>query len=165
MKKIIQEYPKYPKISILDLGCGKDSPIKDISHKYSLGIDLYEPYLKESKKKRLHTHYLKQDIRKIKIKELLEKNKGKKYDIVLLLGVIEHLEKKEGKILLSKIERLGRLKIICTPNAFQQQSEILEEETELQKHRSSWKVEDFKKRGYDVSGVAGFKLLHFLKGY
>src|SRR3989344_2374671 len=40
--------------SVLDLGCGADSPLqycRNIS--YSLGVDIYEPYLKQSRMKKI----------------------------------------------------------------------------------------------------------------
>jgi hypothetical protein len=56
--------------SVLDLGCGPDSPIKGIANiKYSIGVEAYEPYLKISKSKHIHTTYINDDINRVNFEE------------------------------------------------------------------------------------------------
>lgn len=48
-------------------------------------------------------------------------------------------------------ERVGREKLILTtPNGFWPQGSLMGAESEV--HRSTWNVEDFKKRGYTIHG-------------
>ena len=103
-RKIIQSHPKYPKITILDLGCGKDSPIKDISCSFSVGVDIDKNYLGESKERETHSEYIEMDLTNLNIKELLKLNQNKKYDVVLFWGVIEHIKKRDGWKILKQME-------------------------------------------------------------
>ncbi|GAI94208.1 unnamed protein product, partial [marine sediment metagenome] len=72
--------------TLLDLGCGRNSPVQYVSTPYSLGTELFKPYLEESKGKRIHSEYIVADIRRIEFKE-------NSFDAVLLLDVLEHLTK------------------------------------------------------------------------
>jgi len=134
---------------VLDLGCGKNSPIQYCDVKYSVGADMFYPYIKESRKKRIHNKYIIANIRKINFKY-------KFFDAVLLLDVLEHLPKKDGIKLLQKVEYFCKKKIIVyTPNGFLKQEEY--DGNPFQKHVSGWYVEDFKKLGFKVYGINGFK--------
>jgi len=45
--------------TVLDLGCGPSSPLKNIKNiKYSVGVELFKPYLEISKKQKIHNKYL-----------------------------------------------------------------------------------------------------------
>lgn len=59
------------------------------------------------------------------------------YDVVLMVDVIEHLEKEAGLELLDRI--IGRV-VICTPATFFDNPPEL---PESEKHRSLWSVADF----------------------
>ena len=74
--------------SVLDMGCGSDSPIQNCNVKFSLGVELFDPYLAESKKKKIHTEYLKADIKSVEFKP-------KSFDCVMCLEVLEHMTKDE----------------------------------------------------------------------
>jgi SAM-dependent methyltransferase len=63
-----------------------------------------------------------------------------RYDLVLLVDVIEHLEKQEGRTVLAELTRRGRRVLIATPWGFRRQ-EIPEQEYET--HRSGWHPWDF----------------------
>jgi len=136
--------------SILDLGCGWQSPLLYKPVRFSVGLDLWYPYLLESKAKKIHRYYVQADL----LKDMPFKENS--FDAVLLLSVIEHLEKENGLSLLNKIYRIARKKIIIiTPNGYLQQ--IHKPDTPLQAHRSGWGVEEFRKLGFKVIGLTGFK--------
>jgi len=82
---------------VLDLGCGRSSPIRYCPVSYSVGVELFEPYLEESKKMKIHNEYILADIRKVEFKP-------KSFDCVLALDGLEHLTKKEGLSLI-KVSR------------------------------------------------------------
>ena len=64
--------------------------------------------------------------------------------------MIEHLNKKQGIDFLDQIESITRNKaILTTPNGHWPKKRA----TGAQRHISEWRVEDFTKRGYEVSGV------------
>lgn len=90
--------------TVLDLGCGKNSPIRYCNIPFSIGVELFEPYLQESKKKNIHTQHIKGDIRHIEFKP-------KPFDAVIALDVLEHLSKEEGYELIRKMERWARKKL------------------------------------------------------
>lgn len=137
--------------TVLDLGCGRSSPLRYCPVTYSVGVELFEPYLEESKKMKIHNEYILADIKKVEFKP-------KSFDCVIALDVLEHLTKKEGAELIKKMENVAKKKIIIfTPNGFSRQDEY--DEDKLQIHKSGWTVDEFKKRGYEVKGINGWKPL------
>ena len=138
----------------LDLGCGENSPIQYCNIPFSIGVEEFEPYLKESKKRGIHNKYIKADILKIEFKP-------KSFDAVIALDVIEHLKKEEGYELLKKMEKWAKKKVIVfTPNGYIWQDNY--DDNPLQGHKSGWKVEELEKLGFKVFGMNGQKKL---KGY
>ncbi len=137
--------------SVLDLGCGRDSPLKYCSVPFLVGVELFKPYLEESRRQKIHNEYIWGDIRKIEFKE-------NSFDCVVLLDVLEHLSKEEGKKLILKAEKIARKKaIIFTPNGFLPQNE--RDNNVFQEHKSGWTVKELKELGYIVRGINGFKPL------
>jgi SAM-dependent methyltransferase len=139
--------------SVLDLGCGLMSPIiycKEIE--YSIGVEIYKPYLDESKKKKIHTEYLNKRIEEIMFPD-------NSFDSVLLIEVLEHLNKETGIEILKKIEKIARKKIIITtPGGYFSQNEV--DKNPFQKHLSGWSINDFKKYGYKCRGLAGLRFFY-----
>lgn len=66
----------------------------------------------------------------------------KKYDLILLIDVIEHLTKKDGKALLARMEKLSKNIFISTPLEFSQNTGW--EDFPSEKHKSLWTMDDFK---------------------
>jgi 2-polyprenyl-3-methyl-5-hydroxy-6-metoxy-1,4-benzoquinol methylase len=137
--------------SILDVGCGDNSPIRLITRKkYSVGIDGDKKAIQKSKENNIHDEYVKMDIRLIK--KIFKK---KNFDAVVALDVIEHLEKNEGVELLKDMESLAMKKVVLlTPNGFISQ---IDHKNRLQKHLSGWNVQDLLSKGYKPSGMYGWK--------
>ena len=49
--------------SVLDLGCGSDSPLQYCKNiKHSVGVEVFKPYLILSKKKKIHSRYINKKI-------------------------------------------------------------------------------------------------------
>ncbi|MCX6776433.1 MAG: class I SAM-dependent methyltransferase [Candidatus Micrarchaeota archaeon] len=138
--------------SFLELGCGMNSPVRFFSKEFkSAGVDIYKPYLEESRRRGIHDEYFLMDIRKLKFTP-------KSYDAVLALDLIEHFTKKEGEKLLKEMERIARKRVIVyTPNGFLKQADL--DGNKFQIHKSGWTVSEMKKRGYRVIGVNGAKFL------
>lgn len=138
--------------SILDLGCGDLSALKYSSAKIKVGVDINSPSLNAAKKNKTHTKYILADIGKVKFKE-------KSFDAVILIGVLEHLPKKDGKIILNKMHKWARKKIIVSyPNGWTPQD--ASSKNLYQKHVSKWSVEDLIPLGYQVRGITGAKALY-----
>ena len=140
--------------TFLDLGCGYDSPIRYVPVAHSTGVELFRPYLEESKKRGIHSDYILADIRKIGFRE-------DSFDAVLMLDVLEHLSVKEGYELIKKAQRWARKKVIVfTPNGFVWQDGY--DDNPWQVHKSAWSVEQLERLGFDVVGINGWKKL---RGY
>ncbi|MFX1504291.1 MAG: methyltransferase domain-containing protein [Promethearchaeota archaeon] len=141
--------------SCLDLGCGSNSPLSKIenSKQYCLGVDIFENYIEISKKKKIHNDYLL-----LNILEIDRKIPEKSFDCVLLLDVIEHLEKLDGIKLIKKIEKIAKKKIIIfTPNGFLHQDKY--DDNIYQIHRSEWNYNIFKKLNFQIYGINGLKFI------
>lgn len=137
--------------TILDVGCGKNSPLARVSRRLeATGVDIYEPDLKTSKRLGIHKKYKVGDIRKLE-----RMFKPKSFDAVLLSDVIEHLTKKEGEKIIKDMERIARKKVIIfTPNGFKRQEPI--DGNEHQRHISGWSAAEMERKGYHVIGIGGW---------
>jgi len=142
--------------TVLDLGCGSHSPLQHSPVTYSVGVELFKPYLEESKRKGVHSEYILADIREVEFKP-------KSFDAAIAIEVLEHLTKQEGYELLKKMERWARKKIIITtPNGYLWQNGY--DNNLLQEHKSGWSVEELEKLGFKVFGMNGWKKLRGYKG-
>ncbi len=143
--------------SVLDLGCGFNSFIEYCKVPYSVGVDLHEPSIEESKEKGIHTKYIKADISKVEFEP-------KSFDAVIAIAVIEHMPKEDGLALIPKMEKWARKKvIISTPNGFIRHEAI--HNNPLQVHISSWKTNEFRDLGFKVNGAFGWKPLRGYEGH
>lgn len=138
--------------TLLDVGCGSDSPIKYFSGGiYSVGVDAHKPAVEDSKVKGIHNKYYAMDAMKIG-----RFGKGS-FDCVIASDLIEHLDKKDGLKLLEMMERVARKKVIIfTPNGFLPQPAS---GNKWQKHKSGWTIDEMKSMGYRVTGINGWKPL------
>jgi len=142
--------------SVLDLGCGFNSALRVCKISYSVGVDNYEPYLIESKKRGIHKEYIKADINTFVVAP-------KSFDAVILLNVFEHLDKENAYSLMYKMEMWAKKKvIIMTTNGFLDQDAY--DGNPLQIHHSGWTVKEFETQGYKVNGVYGWKPLRGYRG-
>jgi GT2 family glycosyltransferase len=142
--------------TVLDLACGYNSPIQHCDVPFSVGIELFEPYLQESRKKAIHNGYIKADVRSLALKPNC-------FDAVIALEILEHLTKDEGHALIRKMETWARKKvIITTPNGYLWQNGY--DNNPLQEHKSGWSVEELQRLGFKVSGMNGWKKLRGYKG-
>ena len=136
--------------SILDMGCGRHSMVPIVSSKIrTTGVELFKPHFDEAARSGRHSEYIHADILKIDFPE-------KSFDAVVLLDVLEHLPKEEGRKLLEKMQRWARKKVVIfTPNGYFHQEEY--DENPLMAHQSGWEAGEMKALGFKVYGVRGFK--------
>lgn len=138
---------------VLDLGCGPDSPLQYCKNiKYSVGVEAFEPYLKESQAKKIHSKYLKRKIEDVSFPD-------NSFDAVIMIDVLEHIPKETAQKVLLNAEKWARKKIILTtPNGFFPMGEV--DDNSWQKHRSGWTPEELEKLGFSCKGLAGMKFLY-----
>jgi len=136
----------------LDCGCGKGvwgyliKASKDTSTCTMIGLDSNQKVLDFCKKHKVYDRLVKCRLPSISLDD-------KSVDFLLACEIIEHLTRKEGLRLLEEIDRVckGRA-IITTPNVFFRNPSARGEDV----HKSLWRIEDFRKRGFKVYGL-GFK--------
>ncbi len=149
IEKIKREIGK--DVSVLDLGCGWNSPLQYCGQRYSLGVDNFDDYLQISKNKSIHSQYMNADITEVVFEQ-------GSFDVVLCAQVLEHLEKEEGERLLGKMEKWARKKIIITtPNGFMRKDAC--DGNEFQEHLSGWTADDLREKGFRVRGISGFRVI------
>lgn len=140
--------------SILDVGCGNCSPLEHVKKNGKwIGVDAHYDAIVESKRKRIHDGYIVADIR-------CARNifGDQSFDYVVLLDVLEHLNKKSGRQLLLDLENVARKAvIISTPNGYVHQDAI--DNNPWQRHLSGWTYNEMRSRGYGVYGINGYKHL------
>jgi len=77
------------------------------------------------------------------------------YDVVLLIDIIEHLEKKDGDVLLAHAERIARRAVfVVTPDGFSEQDGWDAwglGHNELQAHVCGWSERELANRGYNLT--------------
>ncbi|MCX6563025.1 MAG: class I SAM-dependent methyltransferase [Candidatus Aminicenantes bacterium] len=141
--------------SLLDVGCGANSPVRAFSKKIPrvVGVDNFQPSIDKSRAAGIHGEY-----RKMNVLEMDKKFPPESFDVVVALDLIEHLEKKDALRLIEVMERLARRKVIIfTPNGFLEQHEF--DGNRSQVHISGWEIDEMRALGYRVSGVHGWKAL------
>lgn len=137
--------------SVLDLGCGPDSPVQYCNISYGVGVDAFRPYIKASKRGKIHAEHILSNISSLNLR-------SGSFDAVVLIEVLEHLDKKDGELLLQKMEAWGREKIIIScPNGYLPQASM--SQNPFQVHRSGWSVDEMKRRGYKAYGMSGLRSL------
>lgn len=136
--------------TILELGCGRQSLIAKHGvpkRKKVDAIDIYAPYIIGNANKG-YRHLSQCDI--------LKYQPEKHYDLVVLMDVIEHLDKEQviNTGLLNKLKTWGNRVIITVLNGYD--DNVVTDENPYQVHRSGWIKEDFIKYGYKVRGTSGY---------
>lgn len=135
--------------SILDVGSGQGLPMEMIKMRMkvekSVGVDLFDPYLKETKRKKIHDSYVKKDVRKINFP-------SKSFDVVMALQVLEHLPKKDAWALLAKMEKIAKKQVmIATPIGEMYHPAV--DDNHMQLHKCHFYPREFEKKGYKVTKV------------
>jgi len=144
-----------PASSLLDVGCGSDSPVRHFQRRIPrlVGVDGFEPSIEASRARGIHDEYFCAEV--LRIDDLFREGS---FDCVLASDVVEHLPKGLGLELIAKMERIARDRVVIfTPNGFLPQGE--HSGNVLQRHVSGWTVEDMEAMGYDVIGINGWKPL------
>lgn len=139
-------------LDMLDLGCGDGTATYnlDLPKNFKItGVEIFKPYLPLAKEKGIYAKILNKDVRKITTRD--------ESDIVLAAHILEHLTKEEGRKFLKQVENLARKKIIIIVPIEDNPQEMYDK-NQYQEHKSSWKINEMRKRGYKIKSH-GLKLL------
>lgn len=133
--------------SLLDVGCGRGGPIEHINRKrklFSVGVDIFRPYLLHCRAAGIHDDLVCCDVRLLPFGQ-------DRFDIVLCCEVLEHLQRYEAEGLVNDIELIAcRQVIITAPVGRCHQEEY--DANPHQAHKSTWVPQDFRRLGYSVRG-------------
>ena len=141
--------------SVLDIGCGFNSPVQHLKPrpKYIVGVDTFEPVIEQSRARHFHDEYVETDV--LKIDKYFQPNS---FDCVLASDLIEHLPAEDGYKLIGIMEKIARKKVIVyTPNGFLEQEEVYG--NPFQRHLSGWSAQQMSNLGFRVMGIQGLKPL------
>ena len=138
--------------SILDLGCGPDSPISNYKNKYTVGVEYFTKYYQRAARNKTHSKLIHSNISSLNFPT-------NSFDTVVLTEVIEHMTKKEALSTLQKAKRWAKKNVVVTtPNGFLPQQVI--DGNSKQQHLSGWTTIDLQKLGFQkIQGLAGLKSL------
>lgn len=142
-----------PGDEVLELGCGKDSLLVRsglIKKLRVTGVDVFKPYADLHNADGLYEKCILADITKIDFYP-------EQFDVVVCMDVLEHIDKDDGRILLSRMKVWGDKVIITTPNGTV--PGIPSDGNIHQEHQSGWTVDELKAHGYTVRGASGWKVL------
>ena len=135
----------------LDLGCGYHSIVKACGVAHSVGVERFDPYIEESRRRGNHDQFVQADVRRVAFKP-------RSFDAVVSSEVLEHLNTEEGLQLLENMTVWARRKVILTtPNGFVWQG--VYDDNPLQEHLSAWTAPQLKRLGFRLYGMNGLKML------
>jgi len=126
---------------ILDVGCGRGKYgvlcreyLEAVGHKIEQldAVEIFEPYINDIHRTAYDKIYIG-DVRELKLP---------KYDLYLMIDVIEHMPKEDGVALLERFK--GGRRIVGAPRGYSPQEAVGGNEAE--KHVSDWYVADFEGR-------------------
>jgi len=142
--------------SLIDVGCGVASRLSSQVAgiiPFTVGVDGFLPVIQDSVRTGPYTQYHCLDALSVG-----DRFEPESFDVAMALDVIEHFPKEQGYELLKVLEMVARRRVVIfTPSGFLPQGD--KAGNPLQVHQSGWRAEDFERRGYDVTGVNGWKPL------
>ncbi len=134
--------------TILDVGCGRGIPLMFINRRkafYVIGIDTYKPYIEWCSRLPVYDSVVLSNALTLPFRQ-------KSFDTVLCMEVLEHLDQKDGQILLQAIESIARRQvIITTPVAKYRQRAY--DGNPFQEHRYIWNQSVLQQMGYKVTRI------------
>jgi SAM-dependent methyltransferase len=132
---------------VLDVGCADGRGSAVLSHRGTLGVDIYRPALESGRFRGRRSSVVQADVRDLPYCD-------EAFDVVVALDVVEHFEKPDALDLLCELERVAReTVVVATPNGFVAQPPT--EDEPWQEHRCGFSPDELEQLGYRVSGVGG----------
>jgi 2-polyprenyl-3-methyl-5-hydroxy-6-metoxy-1,4-benzoquinol methylase len=134
--------------TILDVGSGKGEPLQFINRKhryFAVGLDAFEPYLKQCQKEGTYHSYVQADVRLLPFAD-------NSFDSVLCLEVLEHLEREDGEKLLKEMERVATTQVILSTPVGNYKQDVFDGNPH-QEHKYMWDPREMKAKGFRVKGI------------
>ena len=111
------------------------------------GIEAFEFYITDIQKAIYNNIYIGDALDILPLKQPL--GVDGKYDLVLLIDVLEHFSRDDGELLLKKIEQTARAVLLSIPKQVSKQGAAFGNEYES--HISSWSIKDFTKYHHRIA--------------
>lgn len=138
--------------SAIEIGCGEGTIVPSLIDGPCLGLEKFAPAAERARTTGRYSEIIEADALDLDVPDA-------SVDAVVLLDVIEHLEKDAGYALLARAMRWARSKVILsTPNGFFPQAAL--NGNPWQVHKSGWSIEDLASLNMRIRGLAGHKWLH-----
>ena len=139
--------------SVLDVGCGRDSPLIYIDKLfYKIGIDIFKPTIKIVKQLGFYDELLLVDVRNLPFRNAV-------FSVSVAFEVIEHLKKEEGYKFIENLSDVTIEKIILTtPNGHKVGLNI--EENPYLRHFSVWNKDEIEHLQFNIKGFGGLKSMN-----
>jgi len=134
-------------VQILDVGCGRHSPISQIIKSqrfHAIGLDIFEPNLREAKRKGIHQDVILGDATALPLK-------NKTFNLAVLIEVLEHLNREDGEKALAELERVSKETVLITTPV----RKCVHHDyygNPFEEHKYIWNIKDLRARGFTVRG-------------
>lgn len=140
-------YPTGRIRTVLDVGCGLSFKSQYIDAEVRVGVEIHRPFIERIE---ATVPYAVVNANALDIGRLFL---PRSFDLVLVLDIVEHLDKQEALALMAMAETIARVAVIVeTPKGFVPQDIDIWQGggDQYQTHRSGWEPEEFTARGYEV---------------
>ena len=145
-KPVIDLLKQFNCKNIFELGVGYGQFGKliknEIKESKIFGIEIFTKYFSKIPKQ-CYEHLYNEDMRFFDYKKICEEIK---FDVVLAIDVIEHVERFEGELLINKLIDMFPMIIISVPIVDNEQGAFQGNEYEI--HRTQWKTNELQKMGF-----------------
>jgi GT2 family glycosyltransferase len=133
--------------TLLDLGCGWNSPVGSCGIPFSMGIESHRPYLDLSKRRNIHSQYALADVRSIEFHP-------RSFDAVVAINPLDRMSEEDGRILIKKMETWARKRVVVVTR-----NERPCQNGPMGEGKAGWKADELGDLGFRVFGINGLRRL------
>jgi len=131
--------------TVLDIGCGPNSPVRHYKVSHSTGVDIFPRYIEAAKEAKTHDEFILSNCMELQFAP-------GSFDVVVALDCLEHLAKEDASNLIAKMRTWARKKVIISvPNG--DTPGHIQDENIFQKHLSIYSYDALKKLDFRVYGI------------
>jgi hypothetical protein len=140
-------YPTGQIKTVLDVGCGLSLKSQYLDADVRVGVEIHRPFIERID---ASVPYAVVNASALDLERLFL---PRSFDLVLVLDLVEHLDKADALRVIEMAEAIARVAVIIeTPRGFVPQDIDIWQGggDQYQTHRSGWQPEEFTARGYEV---------------